>query len=60
MNTNPSGGNAELSNQDVESLEKLSQAYGSVRREMGKLIVGQNEVVEQLMIAIFARPFLCR
>ncbi|MDG2185371.1 MAG: AAA family ATPase, partial [Mariniblastus sp.] len=55
MNTNPSGGNAELSNQDVESLEKLNRAYGSVRRELGKIIVGQNEVIEQLMIAIFAQ-----
>jgi MoxR-like ATPase len=55
MNTNPSGGNAELSNQDVESLEKLNRAYGSVRRELGKIIVGQNEVVEQLMIAMFAQ-----
>ena len=59
MNTNPSGGNAELSNQDVESLEKLNRAYGSVRRELGKIIVGQNEVIEQLMIAIFCpRPLL--
>ena len=55
MNENPSSGKAELSNQDVESLEKLSKAYSSVRQELGKVIVGQNEVIEQLMIAIFAR-----
>jgi len=46
---------AALSGDEVKALEKLSEAYQSVRRELSKVIVGQNEVIEQLMIAIFAR-----
>ena len=46
---------AALSGDEVKALEKLSEAYTSVRGELSKVIVGQNEVIEQLMIAIFAR-----
>ena len=46
---------AALSGDEVKALEKLNEAYKSVRQELGKVIVGQNEVIEQLMIAIFAR-----
>ncbi|MEM7454603.1 MAG: MoxR family ATPase [Planctomycetota bacterium] len=55
MNEPVSPGNSEFSGDDVKALEKLSGAYESIRRELGKVIVGQNEVIEQLMIAIFAR-----
>ncbi len=55
MNNPASGSSAELSGEDVKALEKLSEAYGLVREQLSKVIVGQNEVIEQLMIAIFAR-----
>ena len=55
MNDRVSGGQAELSSDDIKSLEKLSESYKSVRQQLGKVIVGQNEVIEQLMIAIFAK-----
>ena len=45
----------ELSQNDVESLGKLKESYQNLRRELGKIIVGQDEVVEQLLIAIFAQ-----
>ncbi len=48
-------GQTELSNDDIAALEKLSKAYQAVGRELSKVIVGQEEVIEQLMIAIFAR-----
>ena len=54
MNERPKG-SAELSGEDVQSLDKLSSAYKSIRTELGKVIVGQQEVIEQLMIAIFAQ-----
>jgi MoxR-like ATPase len=44
-----------LSGDDIKSLEKLSEAYKSVRQQLGKVIIGQNEVIEQLMISIFAK-----
>ena len=55
MNERVSAGQADLSGDDIKALEKLSQAYATVRNELGKVIVGQNEVIEQLMISIFAK-----
>lgn len=55
MNDKLSGKQADLAGDDLEMLKKLSTAYQSVRNELGKIIVGQNEVIEQVMIAIFAR-----
>ncbi|MCI0707301.1 MAG: MoxR family ATPase [Ignavibacteriae bacterium] len=40
---------------DVESVKKLSQAYESLRSEVGKVIVGQDQTIEQLIIALLAR-----
>ncbi len=55
MNDKPAAGQTELSGADAEALQKLSNAYTTVRNELGKVIVGQQEVIEQLMIAIFAQ-----
>ena len=55
MNDQPNAGQAELSGEDSQSLQKLADAYAAVRRELGKVIVGQEQVIEQLMIAIFAQ-----
>ena len=55
MNDQPNPMQAELSGDDAKSLQKLADAYTSVRTELGKVIVGQQEVIEQLMIAIFAQ-----
>jgi MoxR-like ATPase len=38
-----------------ESIEKLNQAYNALRDQMGKVIVGQTEVIDQLLIALFSR-----
>ncbi|MGE4159626.1 MAG: AAA family ATPase [Planctomycetota bacterium] len=37
-----------------QSIENIGQAYKKIRAELGKVIVGQDEVVEQLLTAIFA------
>jgi len=47
--------NEQLSGDDLQALNKLKDAYKSVRTELAKVIVGQDDVVEQLMIAIFAQ-----
>jgi MoxR-like ATPase len=41
--------------QDKQAVAWLKQAAGQVRSELGKVIVGQDEVVEQLLVAIFAK-----
>ncbi|HUE71231.1 MAG TPA: AAA family ATPase, partial [Pirellulaceae bacterium] len=43
------------SQEDLQSLEHLKTAYASVKGELGKVIVGQDAVIEQLLIAIFAQ-----
>ncbi|MHC4924938.1 MAG: AAA family ATPase [Planctomycetota bacterium] len=40
---------------DMEGAKRLQEAYATVRKEIAKVIVGQDEVVEQLLVAIFAR-----
>ena len=45
---------APLSSGDVEAVDELARAYQKVRTELGKVIVGQDEVLEQLLIALFA------
>src|SRR4051812_6604440 len=44
-----------LSHADVQSIEKLRAAHGQLRREIGKIIVGQEHVLDQLLMAIFCR-----
>lgn len=40
---------------DRKSLELLAEAYQQLCGEVGKVIVGQQDVIEQLMIGLFAR-----
>ena len=40
---------------DLQALEHLKDAYNAIRQELGKVIVGQDQVIEQLLIAIFAQ-----
>jgi MoxR-like ATPase len=46
---------AQPSTDDMQALENLKQAYSAVRQELAKVIVGQDQVIEQLLIAIFAQ-----
>jgi MoxR-like ATPase len=40
---------------DAERAEVLVQAYKKITQELGRFIVGQEDVIEQLMIAVLAR-----
>ncbi len=40
---------------DLSAIERLNDGYRRIRKEMGKAIVGQEKVLEELLIAIFAR-----
>ncbi len=46
---------ATLESGDVQAVEKLREVYQSLRGELGRVIVGQEEVLEQLLVAIFAQ-----
>src|SRR6266480_6037551 len=40
---------------DLEAVEQLSRAYKVMRTELGKVIVGQDEVVEQVLTSMFCQ-----
>ncbi len=40
---------------DVQLAESIAKAYQTIRQELGKVIIGQEEIIEQLLIALFAR-----
>ena len=40
---------------DLSAIERLKDGYHKLLAEMGKAIIGQKQVLEELLIAIFAR-----
>src|SRR5580693_3392026 len=44
-----------LPKDDVEAIDELRQVYARLTQELGKIIVGQHQVIEQLVICLFAR-----
>src|SRR5579885_2622585 len=44
-----------LSENDVEAIDHLRDAYARLRKELGRVIVGQQSVIERLAICLFAR-----
>ena len=55
MTNNGNGAAGQLTEDELKSLEGLKVAYESLRRELSKVIVGQDQVLEQLLLAIFSR-----
>lgn len=53
-NVSPEG-ESSLSSDDVSRIERLQNSYQGLRKELGRVIVGQENVVEQLAIVLFAR-----
>ena len=45
----------QLSPDDVAAVQRCEQSYNRIKDELAKVIVGQDEVIEQVLIAIFAR-----
>ena len=44
-----------VSASDVQTVEQLRDAHRRLRQEIGKIIVGQEQVLDQLLMAIFCR-----
>ncbi len=44
-----------LSDNDVEAIDHLRDSYARIRKELGRVIVGQRDVIERLAICLFAR-----
>ena len=54
MSSNPNTSGV-LPGDDVAAIDELRKAYGRLTAELGKIIVGQQPVIEQLAICLFAR-----
>ena len=44
-----------LPEHDLAAVERLADAYRRITDELGKVIVGQQQVIEELLVAMFAR-----
>src|ERR1051325_901338 len=49
------GTDIDLTDDDVSAIDELGNIYRKLRAELGRVIVGQRDVIEQLAICLFAR-----
>ncbi len=47
--------NPQASQEDLQRVQKLQTAYASMKEEMHKVIVGQDQVIDELFITLFCR-----
>src|SRR6266567_7764105 len=45
----------ELRGDDLESVRKLKDGFTSIRQQLSRIIVGQEEVIEELLISLFSK-----
>ena len=45
----------ELASDELDTLDDLNEAYARLRREIGKVIIGQQDIVEMVCVSLFAR-----
>src|SRR5213079_2084597 len=45
----------DLGAEELAAVEKLQRAYHDMRQELGKVIVGQEAVIEELLVALFCK-----
>jgi MoxR-like ATPase len=55
MEANIKGSSADLGASDIERVRRLKTAYDNLKTEINKVIVGQDQVIDQLFIALFSR-----
>src|ERR687884_429790 len=52
----PEGDTTEtLAANDMESVRRLQEGFKEIKQQLARVIVGQNEVIEELLIAMFSR-----
>jgi MoxR-like ATPase len=52
--TQTTGGEA-LARDDIEAVRKLKDAFSEIKKQLSRIIVGQDAVIEELLIALFSR-----
>jgi MoxR-like ATPase len=46
---------AELRQEDLDVARKLREGFDEIKRQLGRVIVGQDQVIEELLIALFSK-----
>jgi len=46
---------SKIPSKDVAAVKKCEEAYNKIKDELSKVIVGQDEVIEQVLVSMFAR-----
>ncbi|MBI2823786.1 MAG: AAA family ATPase [Planctomycetia bacterium] len=44
-----------LSDNDVQAIDRLRELYGALRKQLGRVIIGQHDTIERVSICLFAR-----
>ena len=44
-----------LAADDLEAVRRLQNGFQQIKQQLSRVIVGQNEVIEELLIALFGR-----
>src|ERR671936_1223805 len=53
--SDPTGTPQELAQTDLDAVRKLRDAFRDIRDQLSRVIVGQDQVIEELLIALFSR-----
>lgn len=53
--TTPSTKPVESDQDDIAALKNLRDGYDTMRQEISRMVIGQNQVIEELLIAIFSK-----
>src|SRR5215218_10220242 len=46
---------ADLLPNDLDAVRRLKDAFSDIKRQLSRVIVGQDKVIEELLIALFSR-----
>jgi MoxR-like ATPase len=49
------GPTEDLRQEDLESVKRLREAFDNIKQQLSRVIVGQDQVIEELLIALFSR-----
>ena len=49
------GGDARMDQADIKAAEQLTEVYHKMSQQLGRVIIGQHEVLKQVMIALFCQ-----
>jgi len=50
-----SSNQGQMAQTDIDSIQKLKSAFDDIKKQLTRVIVGQDQVIEELLIALFSR-----